>query len=200
MSEMIRLSKHARGAAALLLAALLLVGCGHLTSGTSGSGATAMNTSSPTQTNGPVTIATDHSAYNSADTIKVTVVNHLTTAIYAYDTQTGCSILRLEVQQGEQWAFSDALRCLLGRAALRIEIKPGATYTANIGGRATRPGPNVTLTNGTYRLVLRYFTGSDTPPGAPVFTEVDSAPLTISGSVAPGSTALPQATSQPNPS
>jgi hypothetical protein len=174
-------------AAALLAAlSLALASCGHLTSGSS----TAVNTSPPTQTTGPVTIATDHSAYNNTDTMKITIVNTLTTAIYAYDTQAGCSILALEVQKYGQWVASDALHCPLGRVAIAVKIAPGASYTATIGGHAMSPGLGRSLPSGTYRLVLRYYdapiNGSKTPPTA---TEVDSATLTVSGSVpasAPG--------------
>jgi hypothetical protein len=187
--------------ALIWLGALLLVACGNLTSG--GTGATTEKTSAPTQTDGPVTIATDHSVYNGLDTIKVIITNHLSSMIYAYDTQASCSILSLEVQQNGLWVASNALRCPLGRVALAVDIKPGANYTANVGGSVMRLGTSAALANGTYRLVLRYFSAPvapiPTPSDAPLTpTVVDSAPLTFSGSVASDATRYLEVTSQPN--
>lgn len=63
---------------------LLLVACGN----TSGSDTQASdNSSSDTQTNGHVSIATDHSVYQPSDHIQATVLNRLSTPIYALDTQ-----------------------------------------------------------------------------------------------------------------
>src|SRR5262249_33848397 len=151
--------------ALICLSALLIVACGNLTSG--GTGATAEKTSAPTQTNGSVTIATDHSVYNGLDTMKVTITNHLPTMIYAYDTQATCSMLSLEVQQNGQWVASNALRCPLGRVALAVKIKPSASYTANVGARAMSLDTGVALTSETYRLVLRYFSAPMAPTPTP---------------------------------
>jgi hypothetical protein len=168
--------------------ALALVGCGNMTGGTE------VNTSAPTQTTGPVTIATDHSAYAPTDTMKVTIENHLTTAIYAYDTQASCSILRLEVQQNGKWVPSDALHCPLGRATRAVMIEPGGTYSATLGVRVMSIGQANTLPPGTYRLVLNYYSAPLSGASqAPAPTVVPSATLTISGSVPPGNNSIPSA-------
>lgn len=173
-----RLGRWLLGAALPL--ALALAGCG------SSTGGTAVNTSAATLTTGPVTIATDHSSYAPTDTIKVTIQNHLTKAIYAYDTQASCTILSLQVQQGGQWVASNALHCPLGRVALAVKIEPGGTYTASLGAHLMSIGQRNTLPEGTYRLVLNYY---DAPLSgatqAPTATMVPSATLTVSGSVPP---------------
>ncbi len=172
---------------ASLALALTLAGCG------SSTGGTAVNTSAPTLTTGPVTIATDHSSYAPTDMIKVTIENHLTKAIYAYDTQASCSILSLQVQQGGQWAASNALHCPMGRPAMLVKIEPGGTYNTTLGASVASIGQR-TLPVGTYRLVLNYF---DAPLSgatqAPTPTTVPSATLTVSGSVPPSGGTPPSA-------
>jgi len=167
---------------------LALTGCGNLTGGTS------VNTSAATLTTGPITIATDHSAYAPTDTMKITIQNNLTIAIYAYDTRASCSILTLEVQQSGQWVASNALHCPLGRAAMAVKIEPGGTYTANIGARIMSIGQSHSLPEGTYRLALTYF---DAPLSgaskAPTSTTIYSATLTVSGTVPPSSGTIPSA-------
>lgn len=179
---------------AAMLLALALAGCGNLTAGT------GANTSAPTITTGPVTIATDHSAYAPTDTMKVTIVNHLAQAIYAFDTQASCSILSLEVQQSGKWASSDALHCPLGRVAMMVKIEPGATYTASLGARVTSIGKNHTLPNGSYRLVLRYYTSPPSGANQVEATTINSATLTVSGSVPPSQGTIPSATGVTKPS
>ena len=178
---------------AAMLLALALAGCGDLSAGT------GANTSAPTATTGPVTIATDHSAYAPADTMKVTIVNHLAQAIYAFDTQASCSILSLEVQQAGKWAGSSALHCPLGRAAMMVKIEPGATYTASLGARVTSIGKNHALPNGSYRLVLRYYTSLPSGANQVAATTINSATLTVSGSVPPSQGTIPSATGVTQP-
>ncbi|HEU0028485.1 MAG TPA: hypothetical protein VFQ25_15335 [Ktedonobacterales bacterium] len=187
-----RLGHSLLGAAILL--ALALAGCGDLRAGS------AVNTSESTITTGPVTIATDHSAYAPTDTMNVTIVNHLAQAIYAVDTQASCSILSLEVQQAGQWGSSDALHCPLGRAAMIVKIEPGATYTVSVGAGVMSIGKSHALPNGAYRLVLRYYT---TPPSGatqPTATAINSATLTVNGSVPSSEGTIPSATSMAQPS
>src|SRR5215472_5446783 len=88
---------------------LALVACG-ATAGAGGG-----NTSPGTNSGGPVSIATDHSTYGATESIQVTVTNTLSTAIVAYDTRAGCSILDLQMQVGNNWQTSSAARCALGR-------------------------------------------------------------------------------------
>lgn len=174
--------------------ALALAGCGGATGGS------VVNTSAPTITTGPVTIATDHSAYAPTDTMKVTIQNHLAEAVYAFDTQASCSILSLEVQQAGKWAPSDALHCPLGRAARVVKIEPGGTYTASVGGRVLSIGKSGGLPDGSYRLVLRYFNAPPSGATQPASFTINSATLTVSGSVPPSTGTIPSATGVSAPS
>lgn len=163
-------------AALLVMLMLALAGCGAgLGAGGSANG--------PTLTTGVVTIATDHSAYSNRDSIKVTIVNHGSAPIYAYDTKASCSILSLEVQQEGQWQPASALHCPLGRVALAVKIDAGGTYQTSIGATIMTIGAATPLADGTYRLALDYFNapfgGGATPPTA---TVIYSAALTVGGS------------------
>ena len=172
---------------AALPLALALAGCGSLTGGN------AVNTSAPTITNGPVTIATDHSAYAPTDVMHITIENHLTTAIYAFDTHASCSILGLETMQAGLWTPSDALHCPLGRATMIVKIEPGGKYTASVGARVMSIGNSRSLPNGSYRLVLRYFNAPPTGAAQAQSTPVNSATLTVNGSVPPSTGTIPSA-------
>jgi hypothetical protein len=178
------------GAALPLALALALTGCG-------GQAEAGVNTSGPTLTTGPVTIATDHSAYANNDLMKITIVNHLSAPIYAYDTKASCSILSLQIQKSGQWQASDGLHCPLGRIALPVKIAAGATYTVTIGSTVMNIGSARPLADGNYRLALEYFTAL--PNGAaqpPVSTLTYSATLLVSGSIPP-SNKIPSATGIP---
>lgn len=173
---------------ALCAAALIAAGCGL----TSGAGSQA-NSSPPTIAGGLVTIATDHSTYAPTDGIHVTVVNHLTTSISAYDTRASCSILGLQVMRDGTWQSATVARCPLGRVALPVKIAPGGSYSATItAGYKGQPGA-MSFPDGQYRLVLSYsapgtpastLAPNGPPPGAGT-TTVYSATLSVSGS-APG--------------
>jgi hypothetical protein len=153
------------------------------------------NTSDPTISTGPVTIATDHSAYANNDVMTVTIVNHLSTPIYGYDTKASCSILTLEIQTNGQWQPANALRCPLGRIALPVKIDAGGTYQVTIGSTVSHIGSATPLADGTYRLAFEYysapFSGNARPPTA---TLANSASLTVNGSVPPSNTKEPHAT------
>lgn len=181
---------------ALCACALLAAGCGITT--------TMGNSSSsnpPTITNGPVTIATDHTTYAPNDTIHVTLVNHLTTAIMAFDTRASCSILSLQVQKNGAWQAANAAPCPLGRMARLVTIPAGGTYTADItaGFKGLRTG---SFPDGQYRLVLAYYVStSGTPsPASGSTTTISSATLTVAGTGSSGSSGTPpSATGAPNP-
>ncbi len=171
---------------ALCASALLAAGCGISTNMTNSS-----DSNPATITSGPVTIATDHTTYGPNDTIHVTVVNHLSTAIAAFDTRASCSILALQVQHNGAWQQANAAPCPLGRIARLVTIPAGGTYKADItaGVKGLRAG---SFANGHYRLVLAYYAAgpSGTPsPSAAGATTITSATLTVgSGSGSPGTT------------
>src|SRR5947209_798374 len=134
---------------------LLLAACGEAT------GAHSANASPTTQTSGPVSIATDHSVYRPTDHMQVTVLNKLSTPIYALDTRASCSILSLEVQVNGTWQASPVARCPLGRPAMIVKIDAGKAYTTTIqaGFAGMR---NTAFPAGIYRLVLNYSTTAST--------------------------------------
>ena len=162
---------------ALWACALLAAGCGLTSMGN----ASASNP--PTITSGPVTIATDHTTYGPNDTIHVTVVNHLSTAIAAFDTRASCSILALQVQRNGNWQQAEAAPCPLGRVARLVTIPAGGSYTADI--TAGFPGMRAgSFANGQYRLVLAYYPSgpSGTPsPASASATTITSATLSVAG-------------------
>ncbi len=113
----------------LLASGLLVVGVGPM----------RINTSTAAITTGPVSVVTNHSRYLAIDSSDVTVTNHLSTPIYAWDARAFCSILTLEVLQRGAWMPSDpavcgcpwpcaAVHCLIVRAPRLVTINPGASY------------------------------------------------------------------------
>ena len=147
----------ALAAAVAVLALVALAGCAQ----TAGADAASTpNTSPPTHISGPIDISTDHSVYAPTEVISVTITNSLSKPIIAYDTQSGCSILALQRQQGGVWLPASAAHCPLGRVAAPITIQAGGTYKAAI--QPAYPGlPSMSgeryFTPGTYRLALNYY-------------------------------------------
>lgn len=194
-----------------------LIGCGATPGNPDNTTTIALNTSPGTMTEGPVIIATDHSVYAPTDAIHVTVTNHLSTAIYAYDHQASCSILHLQMQQGSSWqdVQPPIAGCAREDPTVALSVAPGSTYqTAIIAGYLRQGDQRFSL--GIYRLVLAYATtplhgsGGTTAPTA----TISSSPLTVSlqyqpqpipTTAPPGSgsgtatagTAVPIGTSQP---
>lgn len=175
---------------------LLAAGCGVTTTMSN-----LPNTSPTTITSGPVTIATDHETYGPNDTIHVTLVNHLTTDIMAFDTRASCSIFSLQVQRNGAWQVASVAPCALGRIARLVTIPTGGTYTADIlaGAKGSRAAP---FPNGQYRLVLAYYVaGSATPsPAGSGAATIYSATLTVAGGSSGSPGTPPAATGTSGPS
>jgi hypothetical protein len=152
-------------AAVLGLCFLGLVGCGLTTSASSGAttqpaSSLPVNTSPGTTTSGPVVIATDHSVYAPTDVMHITITNHLTSTIYAYDHQASCSIVRLEVQQGSAWQAvpSTIAGCPIERPTIAVAITPGTEYQADVRAGYERQGDQ-SFSQGTYRVAFAYSDG-----------------------------------------
>ena len=161
---------HRSGWLALVTLALLLAGCTNTVADT-GAAAT------PTVPASGITITTDRVQYTSTERLNVTVTNHSSADIYAYDTQAGCSILSLEQLVNGQWGAlqTPVARCPLGRPAMPVRVAAGATYHASIG--AGYLNPNVgSFPVGTYRLALHYSPSPTLEAGG---TTVYSAPFTV---------------------
>lgn len=128
-----------------------------------------------TSTGGSIQMSTDHTTYQSGDTIQVSVTNHLQTSIFAYDTLASCTILGLQAQVNGAWQNSKAARCALGRMARLVEIAAGKTYQAGI--RAGIPGVQSSgFPAGSYRFVLTYTTLPQKPQS---MTTIYSALITV---------------------
>jgi hypothetical protein len=154
------------------------------------------NTSPSTDTGGPVSISTDHAQYGANDSMQVMVTNHTQQAIYAWDTKASCSILDLEVQNGGDWQPSSQARCAIKRAAMSVEIAPGAAYNATIRAGMV-PNSNAQFPGGSYRLTLAY--GGSPTEAASAATIVYSALLTITGAPSTGGGGAPGATPASSP-
>ncbi|MGE5333974.1 MAG: hypothetical protein ACM3N4_04675 [Nitrososphaerota archaeon] len=160
-----------------LALALLLAACGVTTTTTTtpggavngtptGSpGGTPMSSVPPTDA---VTLSHDQPTYTPSSTITVTLINHRSTSIFAYDHQTSCTILTLQRQTATGWENTGG--CALGRLTQRIEIKAGATMKIALAPAAGQihvtPWPV-----GTYRVMLTYaLPGQDMEAGTRVTT------------------------------
>ena len=161
--------------------ALSLAGCG--VSSANGAQAPQPGASPTTDTGGVVSITTDQTQYQPDATIHVTVTNHLSTPIAAYDTRSGCSILDLQRLVSGQWQTVAEARCAMGRPARQVVIQPGATYSAAIYGGLSQKSP-VLLPGGSYRLMLAY---QSTEAGMGAGVLVYSAQLTVLGGSSPAS-------------
>lgn len=153
---------------------VVLAGCG--TNGSSG----GTSSNSGTSTAGPVSISTDKSTYKPTDSIRVLVTNTLQSAIYAFDTRAGCSILAMQVQANGTWQGANIARCPLGRPAMRVAIQPGHTYTATIqagyGGTSS-----VIFPAGVYRFLLSYSMSATSPPQQNTTTIYSATIMVVNG-------------------
>lgn len=170
---------------------LLLAACGDA----SGAYSSDTNTSPSTRTSGPVSISTDHSVYKATDLIQVTVLNALSTPVYALDTRASCSILDLEMQNNGTWQASSVARCPLGRPAMLVKLVSGKAYTATIEASSTVMKDAVFPT-GMYRLVLNYSTTGSLASLMSNPTTVYSDLFSVTGST-PSNTPSPGPSTQP---
>src|SRR6185312_9111131 len=127
---------------------LILLGCGN---------ASSTNEPDGTSSAGRAMVSTNQRIYLPSDAMVVMVHNALSTAIYAMDTQSSCSILSLQYQVNGAWYPSQVAQCPQKRRTRLVKIDAGATYTATI--TAGYPGwKQSTFPLGSYRLVLIYTT------------------------------------------
>ena len=112
------------------------------------------------------------------------MTNTLSQSIYALDTRASCSILGLEWQTNGAWQPAQAANCPLGRVALAVKIKPGATYHATI--TAGYPGLRAdAFVPGSYRLALTYAPTKVAPGETGPGTTMYSATITVAGAPLP---------------
>lgn len=202
---------------ALVLVAALFAGCGALTSpnGSSPPAPTPTgNATGATSSGTSIVIATDHAAYAPTDSIRITITNHLSSAIWAYDQQASCTIVNLQQQVNGVWqnVTGNVAGCPLGSLTIPVAIQPGATYQGGVRAGYLRQG-DAGFALGTYRLVLDYYTSRPVLASGTPGTAVYSASLTVAANIPPeptptnpattpgagSGTALPVSTSQSHP-
>ncbi len=146
---------------------LVLAACGVTTTseqqpgGTSGTPtAAAASTATPGGTpvpsvppTGAITLTTDHASYTTSGAIIVTLSNHRSTSVFAFDHQTSCTILTLQRQTASGWQAVGG--CAQGRMTVQVEIKAGASMSITIAPSAGQIHP-APWPAGTYRAVLNY--------------------------------------------
>jgi len=129
---------------------VMLGGCGYA------SNHPPMNDASSSSSNN-VSISTDQTTYRTNSQIHVRVLNTLTTPVYAFDTQSGCSILSFETYVNGTWHVADVAHCPPGRPSSLIKVDAGKEYSATIQAIRLEEA-SYAIPAGTYRLVLKYST------------------------------------------
>lgn len=157
--------------AVLMIAALLVAGCGvqpgapsHIGGSaptpTPGSPASHLPTpggSTPVMTN--VIITTDQQSYTSGDTIHVTITNHTATSIFATSGKANCTVVEAQIKTAQGWQAATIAPCADATMAELVQIAPKASHSASITAKSV-------LASGTYRLALSYSTYTVPPPQA----------------------------------
>jgi hypothetical protein len=135
----------------LALLALMFTGCG------AGPACVSSGASGPaTVSQGSVTIGTDHSVYAPADTIVVSIINHLDNTIYLvsqYSASETCpAILLVKVDHGQSIPMNP---CFTTEAAPGIDSSSIAALGTG-GDRFDDSNLTVPLTDGTYQVYAHY--------------------------------------------
>ncbi len=97
-----------------------------------------------------ISIAPDRSGYSVNELITAVVTNASDESIQAYDLKSFCSIVQLQIQEGNQW--NDTAFCPLRRAPLPVNVLPNQRMDVQLLPTATMPAPKA----GTYRLALTF--------------------------------------------
>lgn len=105
-----------------------------------------------------VTLVTDKPSYTVNDPITAIIINGAEMTIQAYDLKSFCSIIQLQVQNGNQW--DDVATCPLKRLSFPVTIAASQRMDVPLLSNAaiTTPGPGI------YRLALTFrFLQNNTP-------------------------------------
>lgn len=108
-----------------------------------------------------VSIFPDKAGYNAGELITAIIVNNSDQSVVAFDQQSYCTIVQLQMQDGDRW--TDIGVCPLDRLPLPTVIPPGQKLEVPL--RPTQFSPP--LAPGAYRLALSF------KVGAPVYTGND---------------------------
>jgi hypothetical protein len=129
--------------------------------------------SASSATPGQGTVTMDKQHYSAADPITATLTNGLVASIWAADHQTSCSVLTVEMQQGDRWLPVGQCRSMI--TTRMVPFAAGSQTTVQLLGAGTDP-QNV-WPAGTYRARFSY-RGSESAVVGPTGT-VYSAQFTI---------------------
>ncbi len=161
------------------LSALAVVGCGRTVSpagaplnlgdtsvqqsNQSGSPTPGTPGASPSQlTRGQVRLTMDKAHYAAGDAITATIANGLTTSIWTADHQTSCSVLTVELRQGDQWQAVAPCRLMI--ATRMVQIAASSQTPVKLLNAST--DPQSAWPAGTYRAKLSYRAGAEYASGA----------------------------------
>lgn len=156
--------------AALVLAlAFGLTACGNASQSHTHNGASSAINTPGTITPGQVKLMLAKSQYAANEGITITIINGLSSSIYASSYYTNCTLLALEWKTSKGWVSQG--RCL-SQSTHVIELKPGSVTSLQLTpiSGPFKPGANTIWQPGTYRVTLYYNTtpDQDTTQGANV--------------------------------
>lgn len=158
--------------AALALAlAFGLTACGNASQSNTNNG-TSSTTNTPQATHAPgqVKLVLAKSQYTSNEGITVTIMNGLSSSIYASSYYTNCTLLALEWKTSKGWVSQG--RCLSAQSTHVVVLKPGSVTSLQLTpiSGPFKPTANSIWQPGTYRVTFYYTTApdQDTAQGANV--------------------------------
>jgi hypothetical protein len=154
-----------------LLAALMLAlgfglsACGYASQSNTNNGASSTSNTPQshapgTVTPGQVKLVLAKSQYTSNEGITVTIMNGLSSSIYASSYYTNCSMLALEWKTSKGWVSQG--RCT-DQSTHVIALKPGSITSLQLTpiSGPFKPTANTTWQPGTYRVTFYYNTAPD---------------------------------------
>jgi hypothetical protein len=154
-----------------LLAALMLAlgfglsACGYASQSNTNNGASSTSNTPQshapgTVTPGQVKLVLAKSQYTSNEGITVTIMNGLSSSIYASSYYTNCSMLALEWKTSKGWVSQG--RCT-DQSTHVIALKPGSITSLQLTpiSGPFKPTANTTWQQGTYRVTFYYNTAPD---------------------------------------
>ena len=117
-----------------------------------------------------IQVTTDQTHYAPGATLRVVISNTGPEAVRVADHQSDCTVVRIEVWDGQTWALRHP--CRLMRPTRLLAIAPGTTLAQEV--RPPTEGGASGWPPGTYRATCVYLTGPDGAEGA-----AHSVPFTI---------------------
>ncbi len=154
-------------AAFMLALAFALTACGNASQSNTNNGASsATNISQATHAPGQVTpgqvkLVLAKSQYTSNEGITVSIMNGLSSSIYASSYYTNCTLLALEWKTSKGWVSQG--RCLSAQSTHVVVLKPGSVTSLQLtpASGSFKPTSNATWQPGTYRVTFYYTTAPD---------------------------------------